>query len=137
MRWTQADVEAFQKRQGKAPTAAPKAKRVRQPSELERLLAEQIKDAGLQEPYREHRPLMERRWRLDFAWVNLVRPGGIVEQALLAVEVQGMVHRIKGRFKADIEKRAELMLAGWRILEVDGDSIRSGRAIAWIRRLLT
>lgn len=135
MRWTQADVEAFQKRQGRAPIA--KAKRVRQPSELERLLSEQIKDAGLQAPYLEHRPIMERRWRLDFSWVNLVKPGGIVEQALLGVEVQGMVHRIKGRFKADIEKRAELMLAGWRILEVDGDSIRSGRAIAWIRRLLT
>ena len=47
-----------------------------------------------------------------------------------------MVHRIKGRFRADIEKRALALLAGWRVLEVSGAEIRSGQAIAWLIALL-
>jgi hypothetical protein len=47
-----------------------------------------------------------------------------------------MAHRIKGKFKRDIEKRALAMLAGWRVLEVDGAAIKDGRAIAWTKRLL-
>jgi hypothetical protein len=47
-----------------------------------------------------------------------------------------MAHRIKGKFKRDIEKRALALLAGWRVLEVGGDEVRSGRALVWLRELL-
>lgn len=110
---------------GQQVVVAPK-RAARRPSELELLFSGQIKLAGLPVPEREHRPIPGRKWRLDFAW-----PG-----TFTGVEVQGMVHRIKGRFKADIEKRATLLLSGWVVLEVDGDSIRNGRALQWLTSLL-
>lgn len=67
-----------------------------------------------------------RDFELDFAWPGLK----------VAVEVQGGVHRIKGKFGRDIEKRALAMLAGWKVLEVDSASIKDGRAIDWVKRLL-
>ncbi len=50
--------------------------------------------------------------------------------------MQGMAHRIKVKFKADIEKRALAMLSGWRVLEVGGDQVRSGQALEWLKSLL-
>lgn len=127
MRWTEADVAAFQKRRG-AP-AVKVVKPIERRSKLEIALLAQIEAESLPKPHCEYRWHPTRKWRLDFAWPQEGRSVG--------VEVQGMVHRIKARFKADIEKRAELLLAGWRVLEVDGDSIRDGRALAWVKRLLT
>ena len=98
----------------------------RRPSRLERDLASYILIDGLPEPKRNYRFLPDRKFELDFAWPELKR----------AVEVQGMVHRIKSRFKADIEKRALALFAGWVVLEVDGDSIRSGVAVEWVKKLL-
>jgi very-short-patch-repair endonuclease len=108
---------------------APRARRAgtkRGPSPLELAFAEQLSIVRIAAPVREHRFLAERNFRLDFAWPS----------QRVAVEVQGMVHRIKGRFKADIEKRALALLAGWRVLEVSGAEIRSGQAIAWLIALL-
>ena len=99
---------------------------VRKASRLERDLASYILIDGLPEPKRNYRFLPDRKFELDFAWPELKR----------AVEVQGMVHRIKSRFKADIEKRALALFAGWVVLEVDGDSIRSGVAVEWVKKLL-
>lgn len=127
MRWTEADVAAFQKRRG-AESGLKVLKRIERRSKLELALLAQMERGGLPTPYCEYRWHPTRKWRLDFAWP---------EEGMVAVEVQGMVHRIKARFKADIEKRAELLLAGWRVLEVDGDSIRDGRAVAWIKKLLS
>lgn len=128
MRWTEADVAAYQKRKGvpRASSGIQALKRVQQRSKLELALLAQMDAEKMETPHCEYRPLVHRRFRLDFAWPT----------PAIGVEVQGMVHRIKGRFKADIEKRAELLMAGWRVLEVDGDSIRDGRAIQWIKRLL-
>ena len=135
-RWTPEALAEFEKRasgwrrqEGNVTThVTQKPARVSRPSqksELEGMLALQLKAIkAVFEP--QHRPLPPRKWTLDFA----------IPERKLGIEVQGMVHRIKDRFKADIEKRAELSLAGWRILEVDGESIRDGRALAWIERLL-
>lgn len=98
----------------------------RGPSPLELAFAQQLSILRIAAPEREFRFIEGRNFRLDFAW-----PG-----ARVAVEVQGMVHRIKGRFRADIEKRALALLAGWRVLEVSGAEIRSGQAIAWLIALL-
>ncbi len=108
-------------------------KRIQRRSKLELALLAQMEAEMIPTPFCEYRPLTTRKFRLDFAWPSDTC-GGI--GAGKGVEVQGMVHRIKGRFKADIEKRAELLLAGWLVLEVDGDSIRDGRAVKWIKRFL-
>ncbi len=105
------------------PPPAP-AKRIG--SKIEEMLAEQIAAAGLPAPVREFKYVHGRRFRLDFAWPD----------RMIGVEVQGMVHRIKKRFEADIEKRALGLLAGWRIMEVSGASIRSGQAVKWIGEML-
>lgn len=95
-------------------------------SELEELLKLQLVASGIKGFVQQHQPLLPRRWSLDFS----------MPPQKLAVEVQGMVHRIKDKFRRDIEKRAELMLDGWKVLEVDGEAIKDGRALAWIKRLL-
>ena len=55
----------------------------------------------------------------------------------LGVEVQGMVHRVKHRFSADLEKRALGLLQNWLILEVGGEQIREGKAMEWLQELFT
>lgn len=110
-----------------APAAAKKRKGTKRgPSELELLIAQQITILEFPNPEREFKHIPGREFRLDFAWPDLH----------LGLEVQGMVHRIKGRFKADSEKRALGLIHGWRVLEVTGDDIRSGRAAAWLTTLL-
>lgn len=113
------DIDAIHRKTGTAPSPAPKE------SKIERRLDQQIVDACLPAPRRNYFFLADRDFELDFAWPD----------RKLAVEVQGMSHRIKGKFKRDIEKRALAMLAGWRVLEVDGESVRNGRGIEWLRKL--
>ena len=67
-----------------------------------------------------------RKYRLDFAW----------PERKIAVECQGMVHRIKAQFNRDTEKICLLTLAGWRVLPVSGNDVRSGRAVGWLSKLL-
>ena len=100
--------------------------RLQPPSKLERRFDQQIEEAGLPPPKRNWFFLNGRDFELDRAW----------PAKKVAVEVQGMAHRIKGKFQRDIEKRALALLAGWRVLEVDGKSIRDGRAIEWAKRLV-
>ena len=96
-------------------------------SQLERRFLQQLEQAGLTECcIREYYAINGRDFRLDFAWPS----------RKLYVEVQGMAHRIKGRFRADIERRALLTLAGWRGLEVGGAEIRNGKGIEWLKQLL-
>ena len=111
----------------------PKEKKPREVSEIEELLASQISLVGnLPAPEREYHFLRGRAHRLDFAW-----PEHKINGMQFGVEVQGMVHRVKGRFSADLEKRALGLLQGWLILEVGGDQIRSGKAMEWIQELFT
>lgn len=104
----------------KAPPAPPRE------SKLERRFDQQLAESGLPEPVRNYFFLDGRDLELDRAW----------PKRRIAVEIQGMAHRIKGKWKRDIEKRALAMLAGWRVLEVDGSSIRDGRAIEWLKTLM-
>ena len=104
----------------RANSSAPK------PSLIEERMAQQIAEAGLPEPVREYFHIPGRDFRLDFAWPALK----------IGVEVQGGAHRVKGRFKADIEKRALSLLAGWRALEVGGVEVRTGKSIEWLQELL-
>lgn len=92
----------------------------------------QLRFLTLPLPEREYRFAPPRRWRFDFAWPH----------RLLAIEVEGGIwtqgrHTRAQGFLADAEKYNEAMLAGWRILRVTGEHIRSGQAIHWIERALT
>ena len=130
LRWTEADYADFERRKNAAlkdvsEQVAKLAPIPRQESKLERRLWQQIIDAGLPTPQRNYFFLTDRDLELDFAW----------PQIKVAVEVQGSGHRIKENFHRDIEKRALAMLAGWRVLEVSGATIKDGRAMAWLKQL--
>jgi len=97
---------------------------------LERILRWHLKAAGLDDGLEEQvRFDPVRRWRFDFAW----------PAERLAVEVDGGLW-IRGRHsrpigqRADMEKRNEAVLAGWRVLRVTREHLRSGEALAWIAR---
>lgn len=109
--------------------AAP-VKRVVQlePSRLEVEFAQQIALLRLPTPVEQFVGAVPgRKYRIDFAWPD----------RKVAVEVQGMVHRIKNQFQADTEKMCLLVVNGWRVLPVSGDDVRSGRAAQWIETLLS
>jgi very-short-patch-repair endonuclease len=101
---------------------APVVKAPRKESEIERRFAQQIRAAGLPEPEREYYHITGRDFRLDFAWPAIK----------LGVEVQGMAHRIKGKFHADMEKRILAQINGWLVMEISGDMVRHDTAIAWL-----
>lgn len=109
-----------------SPAAAPAKKRGGRPksgpSELELIFAKQVTDTHLPAPQREFKFHEERGWRFDYAWPD----------RKLAVEVQGMPHRIRERFLADVEKLAMAQIYGWRVLLVAGQDVRSGRAVSWL-----
>ena len=144
LRWSEEDLSVFEKRrqewiakgvvrthtaQDDNPAELPpisKKPRGSYGSTLEKKLKEQIEACGLPQPRREFKAIRGRQFRLDFAW----------PRRRIGLEVQGMVHRIKGRFSADMEKRALHLLAGWRVLEVGGKEVRSKQAIKWLQELL-
>lgn len=130
IRMTEAEYAERLAKRGKltvVATTAPKPKRAARigPSELEVRFWQQWSQTGLPMPEREWYFMADRGFRMDFAW-----PG-----QKFAVEVQGMAHRIKERFEADIEKRALAQLNGWLVLEVSGAAIRDGRALDWAKAL--
>ena len=131
---TDAEYAAYLKRHPKVAQAVQPTGRAvlgkpeRKESQLERRFLQQLEQAQLTECcIREYYAINGRDFRLDFAFPS----------RKIGVEVQGAVHRIKGRHRADIEKRALHLLAGWRVLEVGGAEIKSGKAIEWIKELLT
>lgn len=100
--------------------------KTRQRSNLEVLLQEQLEQAGLPVPEYDVCYLIGSKHRLDVAW----------DDRRFGVEIQGEVHRIKSKFHGDIVKRVLGQLQGWLIVEVDRESIKSGKALEWIRQLL-
>ncbi len=96
------------------------------PSQIHIRMRQQIQQAGLPEPIEEYYHIKGRDFRLDFAWPD----------RKIGLEVQGMAHRIKGKFHADIEKRALALIDGWRILEVSGNAVRDERGIGWLKQLM-
>lgn len=72
-----------------------------------------------------------RKWRFDFA----------IPQAKLAIEVDGGTytggrHTRGTGYAEDCRKKAEAMVLGWRVLNVDSNHVKSGQALQWIERLL-
>jgi len=90
------------------------------------MLRDQMLEAGLPEPYREHVFHPQRNWRLDLA----------LPEIKLAIEVDGGVHRIKGRFLADIEKSNALTLLGWRLIRVTPRMVETKEALHVVKQAL-
>ena len=86
-------------------------------------LYQQLVAAGIEPPIREyHFDQQEhegRRWAFDLAWPEL----------RFAIEVDGMAHRIKGRFRGDIERQQAAFLAGWRVFRVSPRDVETGRGL--------
>ena len=99
-------------------------------SKNEEDLAEQIQLAGLPEPERQYHHLRGRAHTLDFAW-----PEWTVNGLQLGLEVQGMCHTVRTRFNADLEKRFLGISQSWLVLEVGGEQIKNGKAMAWLQEL--
>lgn len=100
---------------------------------LEQALAHQIRLAGLPTPATQHRPLRGRRMAFDFAY----------PERRLLIEVQGGTrlgqrggHTSHAGMNRDAEKLNLATLAGWRVLVVTGEQVRSGQALAWIEEAL-
>jgi very-short-patch-repair endonuclease len=92
----------------------------------EATLALHLKAYNMEGWVQQYRPDPERKYRLDFAWVD----------RKLAVEVDGAVHRIKGRFKADVERHNLLQLLGWKVLRFTPADVEAGKAIDVLIALL-
>lgn len=119
------DLEAEKVADSLLRNRARASSQVREQSDIERALEWFIADANIPAAERNYRHIPGRKFELDFAWPALK----------LGVEVQGMAHRIKGKFEADVDKRALAQLEGWLILEVSGRRIRDGSAIEWLKEL--
>ena len=90
-----------------------------------------IRAAGLPEPETQYRYAPPRLFRADFAWPD----------HRLLLEVQGGVfnRRAHGSVSGvlrDIERLNVATLAGWRLLRVTPDDVRSGEALDLIERAL-
>jgi len=68
-----------------------------------------------------------RKFRADCCWVDFK----------LIVEVQGAVHRIKGRFEADRERSQVIACLGYRLMLVAPEEVRNGRAVELVRAALS
>ena len=106
----------------------PKETKEEKPPSASLTLYWQIAKAKLPRPIREYHFDQQgtdgRGWKFDLAWPSL----------MIAVEVDGMVHRIKGRYKADIPRSQAAFMAGWRVLRVSPTDVENGRALELIRQ---
>lgn len=105
------------------PAAAPKVEHDRYPL----ILRDQIIEAGLPQPYREFSWHPTRNFRADLAW----------PARKFAVEVDGAVHRIKGKFERDIERHNLLIREGWTYIRVTPAMVKSGEALQWVKEFLS
>jgi len=100
------------------------AKKSTKKSDAETKLQFHIQDIGLPKPDSEVTFYDSRKWRFDFAWVEL----------MLAVEVEGGTWtggrhvRPKG-FEDDCEKYNKAATMGWKVIRVTTTMIGDGRAI--------
>jgi hypothetical protein len=107
-------------------TSTPlKVKRVQFRDTNASCLADQVVKAGLPKPSIEHKFAISlgRKHRSDLAWPELK----------FAIEVQGQVHMIKGKFRRDIEKSQLYLQLGWKVLLVTPKQARNGEALELLR----
>lgn len=99
-------------------------------SELEEILAFQVKAYKLPEPARDFRFCPGRKFMFDFAWA----------EKKLAAECEGGIwtfgrHTRGAGFLKDMEKYNLATLMGWDVYRFDGGMVKRGDAVAWLARL--
>lgn len=105
-------------------------------SELEDEFLFHCKAAGLPEPVREYKfaaALNGRRWRADFAWLEIY--------PVVLVEIEGGTHKESRHtrepgFSDDCRKYNFCACAGYRLLRFSADMVRSGEALALCEEVL-
>lgn len=130
---SQAEADALQARLrgkvvGPAPAPASAAPAAPRPAAVNfsAMLADQLRLAKRPAPVLEYRFAPPRKWRFDLAYPD----------RRLAVEVDGAVHRIRERFKADMEKHQAWFFLGWCVLRVSPRQVQSGEALTLVERAL-
>lgn len=99
-------------------------------SHIEDELALQIKLAGLPVPVREFAAINGRKFRFDFAF----------PKHGLLLECQGSTwkgkeggHSSGSGIARDCEKMDLAVIAGWKVMHVTGDQVKSGQALKWLQ----
>jgi len=108
-------------------------------SHWEEMLAFQLKAVNLPEPTREYRLTNKRRWRFDFAWLPqklLVEVHGGTGTLVQGRHVRGK-HVSPEGFEQDREKVNTAVLLGFKVLEMTGRQVKSGKALEWIEKGLS
>ena len=100
-------------------------------SELEELLAAQIRILGVEEPVRQCRLVPGRRFKFDFCW-----PKHRIACAVEGGTWVGGRHTTGSGFERDCEKYNLATLLGWRVLRATSNMVRDGRAVALIEEAL-
>lgn len=108
---------------------------MREPSPLEELFVEQIRERGLDAPVRQSNEPWKgtgRRFLADFFWPD----------HHLIIEVDGGTwhggrHTRGVGYERDCEKLNLAVLAGYRVMKVTSTQVRKGQAIAWVAEYLT
>lgn len=113
-----------QKKSAAKPKPAEKAPRKKW--SYEERLAQQLEDAGISGFFVDAEYIEGRGLRADI----------LFPLHKLAVEVQGAVHRIKGKWQADIIKAQDTLLNGYRLLPIATHQVRDGSAVGVIRAVL-
>lgn len=99
------------------------------PSTLEIQMSFQIAAAHLPEAVTEFAAIHGRKFRFDYAW----------PRHNLLLEIQGSTwvkggHSTGTGIARDCEKGNLATLAGWKVLHVTGDQIKSGQALKWLQK---
>jgi len=96
-------------------------------SEGEEIFLSQCKACGMPIPEREHKFMKLRRFRLDFAWVDL----------MLGVEIEGGVwtggrHTRGAGYSKDLEKYNLAAMHGWTVYRFTTQDVKKEIAIAFM-----
>ena len=100
-------------------------------SELELLFLSHIKWASLPIPVQQYKFHHERKWRFDFAWIDLK----------IAIEIDGgeWVQGRHGRgigMANDNEKLNNAVLLGWKVYKFTGSQVKNNTAIEFMKKVL-
>jgi very-short-patch-repair endonuclease len=97
------------------------------PTDAAKRLLRALQEAGIEGPwYREFTFHEERNWKLDVA----------MPSRKLSVEIDGGVHRIKGKFLRDMERHNALIISGWKYIRVTPAQVENGEALVLVRALV-
>lgn len=97
---------------------------------IHRTFMTQCKAMKLPKPTAEHRFHPTRQWRFDFCWPD----------QMIAVEIEGGLFiqggHSRGRgYEKDLEKYNEATKLGWAVYRFSTDSVKNGKAVAFLEGL--